>query len=245
MKSRRIPERLRHGRLRRVRVTAWTRLKQLLLFGYGLCIRVRVVGTDRIGLPLRRSFVVVANHVNGADSLVLQVALRTRLFFATSVRWFRSGLWRAIMTNLCDAIPVQTGDPVASLGGVRRCIEALRAGGSVGIYPEGRFNDDGRIADIESGAAYIAVRSGAPILPVLIRHLRYEREVDTSTQGREGWTGFLTVVGQMFNTEIEVALGDPIEPRVSVAGRDGLRDEVARLNARVVREFAGLSAGRD
>ena len=226
-------------------MTVWTRAKQFLLFCYGLGIRVRVTGSGRISVPLRRSFVVVANHVNGADSLVLQVALRTRLFFATSVRWFRSRRWRFIMANLCDAIPVETGDPVASVGGIRQCLAALECGGSIGIYPEGRFNEGGRITDIEDGAAYLSARSGAPLLPVCIRHLRYENEVDTSTAGREGWTGFLTVAGQLFNTGIEVALGDPIEPDPGrPAGPGGLKQEVARLNARMVEEFAELVEGR-
>ena len=240
----------RFGRSRRagatrLPVTVWTRVKQLLLFCYGLCIRVRVSGEGRIAVPLRRSFIVVANHVNGADSLVLQAALHTRLFFATSVRWFRSRLWRFIMENLCDAIPVETGDPVASLGGIRRCLAALESGGSVGVYPEGRFNEGGAITEVEDGAAYLSARSGAPLLPVCIRHLRYENEVDTSTAGREGWTGFMTVAGQLFNTGIEVALGNPIEPDVAcAAGPAGLRQEIIRLNARMVEEFAELVEGR-
>ena len=82
------------------KANAWTRLKQLLLAFYGLFIRVRVVGG--VELPLRRTFIVAANHVTGADSLVLQIALRTRLFFVTSTRWLAgrlSGFW---MQKVCD-----------------------------------------------------------------------------------------------------------------------------------------------
>ncbi len=227
-------------RLDRLRVTVWTRLKQLLLTCYACCIRVRIVG--RVALPLRRGFIVAANHLNGADSVVLQAALRTRLFFVASARWFRTRFSRFIMWHICDAVPVSPDDPLGSAAGIRHCIRALRHGASIGIYPEGRFNTTGRLELIEDGAAYLAARTGTPILPVYIHRLRFENQVDTNTQTRECWTGFLTVAGNLFNTRIELAVGEPIQPNVArFRNRAALRAEVARLNAALLAEFDHLA----
>ncbi len=228
-------------RLSRVRTTVWTWLKQSLLFLYGLCIRVKVVG--RVAVPLRRGFIVVANHLNGADSVVLQIALRTRLFFAASSRWFRGPFSRFIMRHICDAFPVETGLPFESISGVRSCLETLRAGGSVGVYPEGGFNLSGRVTDIKDGAAYLAARTGAPVLPVYIRNLRYAGRVDQTTIWTECWTGFLSVAENLFNTRIEILVGEPIQPARLSQTSEELRAEIDRINAQIRQEFEELAQG--
>lgn len=228
-------------RLDRCRITVWTRLKQAALWVYRVCIRVRVVG--RISVPLRRSFIVAANHMNGADSIVLQAALRTRLFFAASADWFKGRFSRFIMWHICDAIPVKTDDAYASTAGLRHCLRALQSGGSIGIYPEGTFHTDGRFGEVKDGAAWLAVRSGAPILPVYIRHLRYENQVDGTTRRRECWTGFLTVAGNLFNTDIELLVGDPILPAARTgAAPESIDQEVERVSDLLLQKLDQLAA---
>jgi len=228
--------------LNRLRVTFWTRLKQAALTVYGLSIRVKVV--SRVGLPLCRGFIVTANHLNGADSVVLQIALRTRLFFAASARWFRTGLSRFVMWHICDAVPVQNDDPLSSTPGLRHCLTVLRSGASIGIYPEGAYNRGGPLECIRDGAAYLAVRTGTPILPVYIRNLRYERRVDDSTQPRECWTGFLSVADNLFNTRIELLVGEPVEPERVLPGTAAeFRTEVERVNDRLLAEYRRIVFG--
>jgi 1-acyl-sn-glycerol-3-phosphate acyltransferase len=226
-----------------VRSTALTLLKRLLLAVYGLCIRVRVQGRAKVVMPFRRGFIVAANHLNGADSIVLQVALRTRLFFVASRRWFVGPFSRFIMWHLCDTIPVESGDALGSLAGLRHCIRALKSGGSIGIYPEGVFNREGRPAVVRDGAAYLAIRTGAPILPVFIRNLRLDTEIVDRSRPIECWTGFLSVAENLFNVGIEIVIGDPILPP-DMLGRkpEALRAEVRRINGELEREFAELAA---
>ena len=44
----------------------------------------------------------------------------------------------------------------------------MRQGEVVGIFPEGTRTPDARFDDLEDGFAYIALRSGAPVVPVAI-----------------------------------------------------------------------------
>jgi 1-acyl-sn-glycerol-3-phosphate acyltransferase len=226
-----------------MRTTALTLLKRFLIMIYGLCIRVRVQGHAKVVTPLKHGFIVAANHLNGADSIVLQVALRTRLFFVASRRWFVGPFSRFIMWHLCDTIPVESGDALGSLAGLRHCIRALKSGGSIGIYPEGVFNREGRPARVQNGAAYLAVRTGAPILPVYIRNLRLGTEVISTNRPIECWTGFLSVAENLFNLGIEIVVGDPILPADTPAQKpEALRAEVRRINGELEREFAQLAA---
>jgi 1-acyl-sn-glycerol-3-phosphate acyltransferase len=227
----------------RMKTTVWTLLKHLLLIVYGLCIRVRVQGNARVVAPLRHGFIVAANHLNGADSFVLQVALRTRLFFVVSRKWFAGRFSRFIMWHICDAIPAETGDAMGSVAGLRHCISTLRSGGSVAIYPEGVFNRTGAPTNFQDGTAYLAVRTGTPILPVYIRNLKLATEVISTNRSIECWTGFLSVIENLFNVGIELVIGDPIEPVDVPTGQpDRLRAEVTRINGEMGREFAQLAS---
>jgi len=226
----------------RARTTVWTLVKHLIVITYSLCIKVKIQGNARVVTPLRRGSIVAANHLNGADSFVLQVALRTRPFFVASRKWFAGRLLRFVMWHICDAIPAETGDALGNVSGLRQCIRALRSGGSIAVYPEGVFNRSGAPTDFRNGTAYLAVRTGTPILPVYIRNLRLDTEVISTSLSAECWTGFLSVVENLFNSSIEIVVGDPIQPLEVPAGEPNrLRAEVRRINAEMEREFAQLA----
>ena len=64
------------------------------------------------------------------------------------------------------AFPVRRGKP--DRASLQRCLDLLAAGEVVGIYPEGTRRPDARFDEPEDGFAYIALRSGAPIVPVAL-----------------------------------------------------------------------------
>ncbi|MDQ2795868.1 MAG: 1-acyl-sn-glycerol-3-phosphate acyltransferase, partial [Actinomycetota bacterium] len=48
---------------------------------------------------------------------------------------------------------------------IRLCVDILRAGGVIGIFPEGS-RGDGLVRTIKPGVGYVALRSGAAVVPV-------------------------------------------------------------------------------
>uniref|UniRef100_A0A7C4GH38 1-acyl-sn-glycerol-3-phosphate acyltransferase n=1 Tax=candidate division WOR-3 bacterium TaxID=2052148 RepID=A0A7C4GH38_UNCW3 len=226
---------------RLTRRTVWAGLKQALLALYGLLIRVRIFGKDRVGLPLRRSFIVAANHVTGADSIVIQIALRTRLFFVAWSRWFNTRFVGFFMRHLCDTVPVETGAGAENVPGLRACIEALSEGACVGIYPEGELNRTGLVDHLHDGCAWLAARTRTPILPVYVYNLKLGPEPFSRPWINEAWEGFFSVVGNVLNTRIEVRLGEPIEPDpAALQSAEELKHEVERLNRELRRQFDEL-----
>jgi 1-acyl-sn-glycerol-3-phosphate acyltransferase len=81
-------------------------------------------------------------------------------------------VWRLPWANWffrsMHSVPVGTGGAVASLPALRAALGLLRAGEIVGVFPEGRVQPEGPVAGAREGAALLAVRARAPIIPLVV-----------------------------------------------------------------------------
>jgi 1-acyl-sn-glycerol-3-phosphate acyltransferase len=131
-------------------------------------------------VPHRGPLIIVANHINFLEIPVLHSRLRTRDLVALA----KAEAWESrIQGWLFDhwgAIPVRRGEQ--DLGALRQCLDVLSAGRILVIAPEGTRSRHGRLQRARSGVVPLALRSGAPILPIAfhggeqlkknLRHLR-------------------------------------------------------------------------
>ena len=115
------------------------------------------------------AIIVISNHTSYADGLLLAIACRRlgrslRLLATAGV--FRAPLIGTIARRL-GFIPVHRGSADAA-GSLDDAAAALRAGEAVGLYPEGRLTRDPMMwpERAKTGAVRLALRSGAPIVPV-------------------------------------------------------------------------------
>lgn len=126
--------------------------------------RFRVEGREK--LPARGPAVVVAPHRSWLDPPAVGAAyprpvrflILRKVYERRAARWF---------FRLMGSLPVAPGKG-GSLTGFRGALRCLRAGEVVGIFPEGRVVRHGSSPQIHPGAALLAVRSGAPVIPVEI-----------------------------------------------------------------------------
>ena len=93
---------------------------------------------------------------------------------------------------LFDAIPLRRGE--ADIAALRQGLERLKAGQVVIIMPEGTRSGDGQLQQGHAGVVFLALRSGAPLLPIV--HYGSERLVGNLRRGRRAYVRFL--VGQPF-----------------------------------------------
>lgn len=129
-------------------------------------LRITVSGADR--LPTGGPVVVAANHSSFLDFMFVGLAgvQRGRLVrFMAKESVFRSRLSGPLMRGMRH-LPVdrEHGELAA-----RQALRALRAGEVVGVYPEatiGRAFVVKERADFRRGAAYLALATGAPLVPV-------------------------------------------------------------------------------
>ncbi|MGI6453847.1 MAG: lysophospholipid acyltransferase family protein [Syntrophomonadaceae bacterium] len=137
--------------------------KVLLIF-----LGLKIEGLHK--LPNKGPVIVAANHVSNWDPIVVAVALKRQIHFMAKAQLFDIPLLGAILTRV-NAFPVRRG--TADRAAIRRALEILGEGQVLGIFPEGTRNKTGDIK-AQSGVAMIALKAGAPVLPVACvgtRHL--------------------------------------------------------------------------
>ncbi|MBD2055947.1 1-acyl-sn-glycerol-3-phosphate acyltransferase [Oculatella sp. FACHB-28] len=129
-----------------------------MLHGY---FRGRVYDVERV--PQQGSLVVVANHASDFDPPILSCSVRRPVSYMAKEELFKVPvLSRAI--QLYGAYPVKRGSPDRSA--IRAALAQLEAGWAVGIFLQGTRTPDGRIPEPKLGAAMIAAKAQAPLLPV-------------------------------------------------------------------------------
>ena len=122
-------------------------------------------------LPGDGGYIVAANHHNYLDGVVLGASFPRRIAFLVMPRVYRATPLHPPFHRWAGHIPLNLArpDPAA----MRRALRVLDVGGVVGIFPEGPFSLRGRLERGLPGVALLALRSGAPVIPVGI-HGTYE-----------------------------------------------------------------------
>jgi 1-acyl-sn-glycerol-3-phosphate acyltransferase len=132
--------------------------------------RLRVEGREHI--PARGPLIVVSNHTAGLDPLLIQAGMRD-----LEIRWMMARdmmipelaqLWEWLRI-----IPVARSRPGAGGRGdaasAREAMRHLKRGGVLGVFPEGGIErPPGIIRPFAPGVGLLALKTGAPVLPVAI-----------------------------------------------------------------------------
>ena len=155
----------------------------------------RIDASQLARVPDRGPLIMVVNHINFLEAPVLYTQLRPRpiTVLAKSEVWHNPAL--RFLANLWGAIPLRRGK--ADMAALRRALEILDAGYILIVAPEGTRSSHGRLQRGHPGTAFLALRSGAPLLPVV--HYGGERFWRNLVSLRR--TDFHTVVGQPFHVE--------------------------------------------
>lgn len=143
-------------------------------------------------VPERGPLILLANHVNILEIPILYTRLQPRPVtgFAAAYRW--ETLWTRWLLDVCGAIPLHRGQ--ADIAALRKALELLKAGHIFAIAPEGTRSEHGRLQKAHPGVVILALRSGAPLLPVVFYGAEHFRE----NLRRLRRTDFHIVVGQPF-----------------------------------------------
>ncbi|MEZ4512271.1 MAG: lysophospholipid acyltransferase family protein [Chloroflexota bacterium] len=120
----------------------------------------------RENIPEQGPYLVVLNHISVADTPVLLIGfpIVEWRFFAGD-KWQRHWLYGPIMGRL-GAIFIDRDN--VGRDSLREAIAALESGAVFGLAPEGSRSKAGQMRVAKDGAAYLASRSGAAILPVAL-----------------------------------------------------------------------------
>ena len=127
--------------------------------------RYRVWGPKRI--PRSGPVLFVANHQSFLDPILVGLGSHSRQFYAMA----RVTLWRnqllGWLIGTLNAIPIDQskGDMTA----LRRCIEVLKQGQALLVFPEGSRTSDGALTPFAPGVLLLIKRTKPTVVPVAIR----------------------------------------------------------------------------
>ncbi|MBE9155335.1 1-acyl-sn-glycerol-3-phosphate acyltransferase [Nodosilinea sp. LEGE 06152] len=127
----------------------------------GLYFRGRVYGADQV--PKAGPLIVVANHASDFDPPLLSAAVRRPVSYMAKEELFKVPVLNQAI-RLYGAYPVKRGS--ADRSAIREALKQLEQGWAVGIFLQGTRTPDGRIPEPKIGAALIAAKAQAPLLPV-------------------------------------------------------------------------------
>ena len=193
-------------------------LKVLINAALNVFSDFEVIGEENI--PDKGPLIVTGNHFSFADSIaMLQIAPPQIEMFSGANPAF-TPWWGKLLPRLWGVLYVYRG--TGSRQAIRDAESILNQGGFFGIFPEGGAWAE-MIRPARPGAAYLAARSGAPILPV-------------------GFTGFNEVFPLRFKNQskIIIRVGKPYQPEaVTGRGRER-REQLDELGDRIMKEIAAL-----
>jgi 1-acyl-sn-glycerol-3-phosphate acyltransferase len=190
-----------------------------------------VIGAEHV--PLTGPVIISANHIGLMDGPLVHGTVPRGTHILVKDEMFRGPVGTVL--RAAGQIPVDRhgGRPALAAG-----LGVLRRGGAVGIFPEGvRGRGDGNEA--RAGVAWLAVNSGAPVVPTAVLGTRRTGE------------GVGHVPG--LRRRLVVAFAEPVELHRApgVSGRQAVADahELLRVtladHVRTVVERTGLALPQD
>lgn len=139
-------------------------LGQTILWGYfHVVFRMKVVGVENV--PKEGPVLLCSNHLAKRDPVLLGVSQKRQVFYMAKEELFRNPFLNGLF-RLLGAFPVKRGT-----GGGDALEEAyaiLEENGVVGVFIEGHRSKDGRLQKPKTGAALLAYKTKAPVVPVCI-----------------------------------------------------------------------------
>jgi 1-acyl-sn-glycerol-3-phosphate acyltransferase len=165
------------------------------LIAWTIGARIRVHGTENVKPGCR--YVYMANHSSLIDTPAMfaylpyqfKIMAKKELFYVPFMGWH---LWSS------GNFAIDRRDGRKTAHSLRRVVEGVRAGKSLAVFPEGTRTPDGRLQEFKAGAFKIAMRAGAPIVPVTIRGT-FKLLPKTTLAPRPG--------------RVDVFIGEPIDTR--------------------------------
>lgn len=154
-----------------VRLPKLTRARRFFrAFSHGLlrlvtwsCLRVKVDGLENF--PKSGPVLVVMNHLGDADAAAVVASMPVSPDALGKIELYDLPILGTLM-DWYGVIWLHRGRP--DIRALRAALDGLAEGRVIIIAPEGRYSVTGALEEGGGGAAFLAYKSGAPVLPIVV-----------------------------------------------------------------------------
>ncbi|MDQ1742770.1 MAG: 1-acyl-sn-glycerol-3-phosphate acyltransferase [Pseudonocardiales bacterium] len=121
-------------------------------------------------VPRTGPAIIAANHLSAADEVFTPITAGRQVLYFAKAEYFNGPGLRGRVTawtfSQLGLVPVDRDNPRAAANTIDVGVELLGQHKALGIYPEGTRSPDGRLHKFRTGVARLALRTGAPVIPV-------------------------------------------------------------------------------
>ena len=115
-----------------------------------------------------KGLIICANHHSNCDPILLAWGCPKQIFYMSKEELFQKSKIFAWALRGVGAFPVSRGK--GDMTAIKASVDIIRGGRYLGIFPEGTRSKTGELQRAKSGAALIASKTKADILPVGITY---------------------------------------------------------------------------
>ncbi len=194
-------------------------LKRLSVLAFSALTRLEILGEEN--LPKTGPLLVVGNHFSFIDPVAIVRMAPWPVEFVGGAAMPHAPLWTRVIPFLWGYHKLYRG--TGARDALRNSEKILKNGGILTIFPEG-----GNWATVlrppRPGMAFLATRTGAPVLPV----------------GFFGFTQVFPSLGRGRRANVTINIGKPIGPFSSDGSGRGHRNRLDEIGHEIMRSVAGL-----
>jgi len=132
-------------------------------------IRVDVEGLANI--EPSKSYIYMSNHRSNFDIPVLLGCLPIQFRWLAKAELFKIPIFGRAM-SAAGYVKIDRSDRKSAFESIEQIAAKLKNGVSVMIFPEGTRSEDGKVKPFKKGGFVMAVDTGVPIVPVILRGTR-------------------------------------------------------------------------
>ncbi|WP_298228840.1 lysophospholipid acyltransferase family protein [Gryllotalpicola sp.] len=130
--------------------------------------RPRVLGKKNV--PKKGPLILASNHLSFIDSIAIPMLAPRRVQFLAKSSYFTgkgfSGWFQRAFFSAAGAVPLDRAAGQAAQGALEQSRRIIESGTALALYPEGTRSRDGRLYKGRTGVAWLALATGAPVVPV-------------------------------------------------------------------------------
>lgn len=117
-------------------------------------------------IPNDQNFILISNHISMIDPVFLLIAQKNKIYFMGKEELFRKKFLGYLLKKQFGCFPVERGK--GDMHALDIAYSVINSNCIMGIFPEGTRSRTGQLLRFKSGAALIAAKTKASVLPVYI-----------------------------------------------------------------------------